>query len=439
MTLSSKHFDIAVIGTGPVGLTAALALAQTGLEVGLIGPPECELGRREDLRTAALFAGSIEILRNLDVWPKCEAECAALEGIRILDGHRTLLRAPEVVFRASDADLDAFGFNVPNQVLTRSLWQCVREQSAGITCVGTNAVTNIENVDGKSVIHFQEGGTAVTTLLVGADGRNSMSRAYAGINHRTWTYPQTAISCMFTHTRAHGGLSTEFHYPHGPLTVVPMPGKASSLVWVTSPQEAERLQQLDDDRFAQALEKKLNGLLGEIRVSSKRGVFPLSALTAEVFGSNGVALVGEAAHVIPPIGAQGLNLGLRDCASLADCVAGAVSEGRSGADHKTLRAYHRAREFDIRSRTSAVDIFNRSLITSFLPAHLARGAGLHALKSIVPLRRTVIREGLMPSGVMPALMQIDGLAKLKTALVSGHGKNALRRKNGQQARLVPHS
>jgi len=419
VTTPRQHFDIATIGTGPVGLTAALVLAKTGLNVALIGPGEQPRGRHEDQRTAALFAGSIELLRNLDIWHHCETASAPLKGIRMLDGRKAFLRAPEVVFHARDVDRSEFGFNVPNHVLTRALWQRVRTTTNdAVTVIETEAVSAVDRQAANSVIHLAEGGRVTTPLLVGADGRKSICRASAGIDHKSWTYPQTAIACTFNHTRPHHDISTEFHHRQGPLTVVPMPGNASSLVWVTSPEDAASLRQMADDAFAHALEARLNGLLGDISQLSKRVSFPLSALTADVFAKNGVALVGEAAHVIPPIGAQGLNLGLRDCAVLADCVAKARAEGRNSADQQTTSAYNQARDFDIRSRTNAVDIFNRSLLTAFLPAHLARGLGLHAVRGIAPLRRWMVREGLAPSGVAPNLMQTDGVEKFRQTLKS---------------------
>ncbi len=433
LTSPAQHFDIAIIGTGPVGLTAALVLAKTGLHVALVGPAEQPQGRHEDQRTAALFAGSIELLRNLEIWPSCEDECAQLKGIRMLDGRRALLRAPEVVFHARDVGIKEFGYNVPNRTLTRSLWQHVRATSDAVTIIETEAVRSIDQHDAQSVIHLAEGGQVTTPLLVGADGRKSICRASAGIRHKTWTYPQTAIACTFHHTRAHQDISTEFHHHQGPLTVVPMPGKASSLVWVTSPDEAASLRQMNDDGFANALEAKLNGLLGDISTLSQRAAFPLSALTADVFGANGVALVGEAAHVIPPIGAQGLNLGLRDCAVLADCVASAIAEGANPADQRTLSAYNQARDFDIRSRTNAVDIFNRSLLTAFLPAHLVRGVGMHAVKSFAPLRRWMVREGLTPTGVSPNLMQSEGVAKFKQALSTSQTRTHANRNQQEQS------
>jgi 2-octaprenyl-6-methoxyphenol hydroxylase len=168
--------------------------------------------------------------------------------------------------------------------------------------------------------------------------------------------------------------------------------------------------------FRAAIEERLQGLLGGVGEIGPRALFPLSGLSASSFAADRVALVGEAAHVIPPIGAQGLNLGLRDAAVLADCLAGALSEGRDIGGPETLAAYNAARRLDAGSRIAIVDLLNRSLLTALLPVHLARGLGLHILKAVGPLRRMVVREGLAPSLAQPTLMQANGGALLAAKL-----------------------
>jgi 2-octaprenyl-6-methoxyphenol hydroxylase len=254
-------------------------------------------------------------------------------------------------------------------------------------------------------VRLADGSAVTACLVVGADGRSSSCRTAAGIGAQTWSYDQSALTCTFSHQRPHDGVSTEFHRAAGPLTVVPLPGQASSLVWVERPAIAKRLKEMDETTFRSALETRLQGLLGPIGQIGPRGIFPLSGLTAHQAARNRVALVGEAAHVIPPIGAQGLNLGFRDAAILADCVEDTLrSAGDIGAA-ATLSAYVRARRLDITSRAWSIDLLNRSLISGFLPVQLLRGAGLFALKTINPLRRLAIREGLGPSFVTPRLMQ----------------------------------
>jgi 2-octaprenyl-6-methoxyphenol hydroxylase len=213
------------------------------------------------------------------------------------------------------------------------------------------------------------------------------------------------VACTFAHQRPHGGVSTEFHRPAGPFTVVPSPGCTSSLVWVERPEVAKELAALDETAFRQALELRLQGMLGAAGDIGPRAVFPLTGMAAQAAGRNRVALVGEAVHVIPPIGAQGLNLGLRDAACIADCVADALTAGADIATPAVLDAYGRMRRTDIASRIWTVDLLNRSLLSRAAPVQALRGIGLHILKNIGPLRRLAMREGLGPSFIAPRLMQ----------------------------------
>jgi 2-octaprenyl-6-methoxyphenol hydroxylase len=186
----------------------------------------------------------------------------------------------------------------------------------------------------------------------------------------------------------------EFHTRFGPFTLVPLPGRRSSLVWVCEPQEATRLAALDDASLADEIERRSHSVLGNIAIESGRGLFPLSGMTARRFAGGRVALVGEAAHVIPPIGAQGFNLGLRDAAAIAKIAAEAVADGCDPGAADVLESYCRQRRKDAESRTLAVDLLNRSLLTNFVPFQAVRGLGLTLLGSVGPLRRALMREGV---------------------------------------------
>jgi len=395
------QYEICVVGAGPAGLVASLCLARLGLRVAVIGSRPS----LKDNRTAALFTGSVQLLRNLGAWDNCRASAEPLVAIRIIDDMGALLRAPEVVFTAAEVGLDAFGYNIANATLVDALHKQVAAVGDRITLIERTPVDGIDIATETVNVRLAGAAPLTTRLVVGADGRNSLCRTTAGISVQTWSYAQCAVTCTFAHQRPHRGISTEFHRPAGPLTVVPSPGPSSSLVWVERPAIARRLADLDDATFRGALETRLQGLLGPLGALGPRGIFPLSGLTASEAGRNRVALVGEAAHVIPPIGAQGLNLGFRDAAILADCVSDGLETGSDIGGPETLSAYSRARRFDIATRAWSIDLLNRSLISGYLPIQLLRGAGLFALKTINPLRRLAIREGLAPSFLTPRLMQ----------------------------------
>lgn len=405
-----------VVGGGPAGLTAALSLARAGVATRLLAPPH-RVGGGPDRRTAALFTGSIELLRNLGVWDALRADCAPILGIRIVDDTGALLRAPDILFTASEVGLEAFGWNVPNSSLISTLLAAAQRPDRGVEVVETQGVSVVEAGSETVRLTTVEGLTVEAALVAAADGRKSICREAAGIATRGWSYPQSAVATQFSHTRPHRDISTEFHRKAGPFTTVPLPGCASSLVWVERPEEAERLAGLDDAAFRAVLEERLMGLLGAVLEIGPRAVFPLKGLTADVYGRKRIALIGEAGHVIPPIGAQGLNLGFRDAASLASAVSLAVADGADIGHDEVLTRYSRGRERDITQRVYTVDLLNRSLISTVLPVHLARGLGIHALKRIGPLRRHVIREGLQPSGDVPTLMQPGG-AELMAQRVS---------------------
>ena len=401
-------FDIAVAGLGPAGLTAALALARLspGVRIAAVGQPVMP---ERDLRATALMTPCLNLLENLGVWSACGGLAQPLTGIRVIDATGRLLRAPETTFRAADVAHASFGACIANADLVAALAARVRA-TAGIRLIETAGIKAIDISAVRAALTLAEGQRIEARLLVGADGRHSPSRAAAAIRATQWDYPQAALACTFEHAGAHGGLSIEFHRAGGPLTTVPLAdlggAHRSSLVWVDAPETAKRLMGLDEPTLAKTLREALHGVLGTIGAVSARAMFPLGGLRAEPLAQRRTALVGEAAHVMPPIGAQGLNLGLRDVAVLHEVLADALEHG--GADPgapKILATYANARRRDVWSRSTAVDLLNRSLLSTQLPAQVARGFGLHLLASVPPLRRALMRQGLADGGDLPRLMR----------------------------------
>lgn len=388
-----------VVGSGPAGLTAAIALAEGGIATTLVGKRPA----RPDNRTTALLAGSVTALETLGVWELCEAQAAPLRVMRIVDDTGRLWRAPEVKFEAGEIGLDAFGYNIENRHLVEALEQRARALP-GLRLIEDEVLEVASGADAVTV-SLKGGETLRAPLVVGADGRRSLCREAAGIGMDEHKYRQVALTVCVKHSRPHRDASTEFHTPSGPFTLVPLPGQRSSLVWVLDPADADDLAALDDAELSDEIERAAHSILGKIEVEPGRGLFPLSVATARRFGAERIALVGEAAHVVPPIGAQGLNLGLRDAATIGELAVAAHRAGHDIGGEDVLARYERMRRADVGSRTLAIDLLNRTLLSDFLPVQGMRGLGLFMLDRIGPLRRAVMREGIAPRMAQPRLMR----------------------------------
>jgi 2-octaprenyl-6-methoxyphenol hydroxylase len=381
----SQQFDIAVIGAGPAGQIAAIAMARGGRRVVLIGPePD-----GSDRRTTALMDQSLAMIERLGLWQDLKARAAPLRVMQIIDGTKRLLRAPTVAFRSAEIGLDAFGYNVPNAALIERLSKAVAEEglitrkpfSAESIHVGRDAVT----------VGLGGGETVTADFVIGADGRRSKTRESAGVGVKTWSYPQTAVVMNFTHSLPHQNISTEFHTESGPFTQVPLPGLRSSLVWVVAPQEAERLTGLTSEELSLEVEGRMQSMLGKVTVEDGVQTWPLSGMTATRYGQGRAAFIGEAGHAFPPIGAQGLNLSLRDIAALEEIL---IDHSSGPIPGDSGDRFDRKRRLDIASRTASVDLLNRSLLSGLLPVQMLRAAGLQVLASVAPLRNLVMQEGV---------------------------------------------
>jgi 2-octaprenyl-6-methoxyphenol hydroxylase len=313
-----------------------------------------------------------------------------------------------VEFSATEVGLPAFGENIENDHLVARLAAIARE-TPGLS-VEDERLIDLVWTDQTVEAIFDSGRRISAKLIVAADGQRSTVRAKARIGARRWTYPQVALTVLTAHEKPHYGLSVEFHTRSGPCTLVPLaPSETaphrSSLVWLMSKEEAARRKALPDTELAAELEHQVGGIFGAMTLEGACGAFPMMGLKVSRLTGRRIALLGEAAHVFPPLAAQGLNLSLRDTAALVDCVETARSRGDDIGSTATLATYADARRADISLRTHGVDVLNRSLLADFLPVDLARGATLLAFSMIGPLRRAIIREGILPAGNLPPLMQ----------------------------------
>ena len=398
-------FDIAIIGAGATGLTTACAMADEGLKIicfdKMFGFDGEKVG---DTRTIALLQNSVYLLQNIGVWKDCEAFAEPLNIMKVVDDTGRFPAVPTASFNASELGSDPFGYNIPNDRLVTALADHARK-SPNITLCETKKVVQIENMARKAIVFPLDGEKVSVSLVIGADGPNSLARRKAGITTTDWHYDQTAIAGWFAHSLPHQNISTEFHRKAGPLVIVPMQGNRCGLVWVEKPDEADRLMDLDDQQFRAELEDSIHGSLGTITDVSRRSAFPLSGLVANSFASQRTVLVGHAAHVLPPIGAQGLNLGLRDAAMIADIASKAHMRGDDPGGHEVIAQFDKLRRSDIMSRTFAVDFLNRSLMHGwFPPLQATRAIGVQLLNLFPPLRKAVMREGIGPKSNLPPLM-----------------------------------
>ncbi|MEL6287588.1 MAG: FAD-dependent monooxygenase [Pseudomonadota bacterium] len=397
---------VLVAGPGYIGAIAALALANQGFRVTLVGTPDTARAAG-DTRSTALFPEAVAFLSTLSdtLAEALDQHARPLKGIRILDRTTRFLRAPEVTFLAEEAGLSALADNMPNAALSAALAAAVDDHD-GISRHNMT-IARAEEIRDRVVLVGADGARIEGDLVVGADGRGSRVRETSGIRQTAWDYTQTAVTCRIMHSAPHEDISTEFHRRGGPLTTVPGvtdadasgPGYSSHLVWVERPEAAAGLARLDDAAFIETLGEELDGLLGTLHAVGPRGAYPIKGGTADPVASGRAFLVGEAAHVLPPIGAQGMNLGVRDVMGLADILRPLARSSKatgalpSDAVRAAVRAYVAERRGDIWFRTAAVDVLNRSLTTGLWPVRALRGAGLQAVAMVPALKRATMAAG----------------------------------------------
>lgn len=383
--MTDKDADIIVVGGGLAGLAAAVSIARAGFDVLHLAPTA-----PPDRRTSALMMPSVDFLRGAGLIDSPEALGHALTAIRIIDATPRLIRAPETLFEATEAGMPAFGWNFGNARLLEHFKAAAPAE--GLRTL-TEAVTAYRRDAGIGVLTLADGTELRAPLVVGADGKKSLIRTAAQIATREQKFSESALVCDLELGRSIGGASVEFHYPHGPFTLVPAGGTRANLVWIDEEAVLRAAQAGGEDSLLAALRQRSQGLFGAIKLASPSFIFPLSVLSVAEAGRDGTVLVGESAHAFPPIGAQGLNLGLRDVADLVAALADTDKARPDWAAH-VAADYSRCRSGDLIRTGGMVDALFRSLLADMLPSQLLRAGGLWALKLIPPLRRQAFALGM---------------------------------------------
>ena len=390
-----QSYDIMISGGGVAGLTAAAAFGTAGFSVLIVDPAPPitnELDKGSDLRTTAFLQPAQQFLAEAGIWNRLEAAASSLQVMRIIEGHGD---APEIRdFNAADISDRPFGWNIPNWVLRREMMARLEELETVTFRTGIGFESMLSRTS-EARVRLTDGTKIVAKLVIAADGRDSPVRHSRGIGAKRETFGQHALTFAVSHREPHNDVSTEIHQSGGPFTLVPLPDKEgthrSSVVWMTQTEHAQHLLALDTEEFeARATARSLEHL-GRLSLVSPRGSWPIISQIADRLTAERTALVAEAAHVVPPIGAQGLNMSLKDLSCLLELAT--ASRNDPGAP-EVLDAYSRARTPDIRLRVSGVSLLNRTSIAGHPVLQAMRGAGISALHDIAPVRRSVMALGL---------------------------------------------
>lgn len=395
---ATRTTDIVIAGGGIAGLTAAAVFGSAGFEVVIVDPAPPITERDADgadLRSTAFLQPARAFLEEAGLWDRLAPHAMPLETMRIIDagGARAEPRVSKD-FDSADISDAPFGWNLPNWLLRREMAARLADMP-GVTFLQGVAATGLFTRTDEARVRLSGGGTVRARLAIACDGRDSALRRAAGIGVSTTRFGQKALAFAVTHPIPHGNVSTEIHRTGGPFTLVPLPdheGRPSSaIVWMEDGPRAQDLARMDVPAFEAEMTARSTGLLGPLTLASKRTIWPIIAQEAEALHGERLALAAEAARVVPPIGAQGLNMSLKDIATLRDL---AVARPEGLGDAEMLAAYARARRLDIRARVAGITLLNKTSQQSAPMLRDARATGIEALHRIKPVRTALMRLGL---------------------------------------------
>ena len=400
--MTRENVDILISGGGVAGLTAASVFGQAGFSVLCVDPAPPVTEREAegaDLRTTAFLQPAQALLARAGLWERLAPHAMPLQVMRIVDAGGAE-PAPRIVkeFDAADISDRPFGWNLPNWLLRREMVAHLAGLS-GVRFRPGTATTTLLTREREAIVGLSDGSGVRARLVIAADGRGSPIREAAGIGVKTMRYGQKALAFAVTHPIPHENVSTEIHRSGGPFTLVPLPdheGRPSSaVVWMEDGPEARCLAALPVDEFEAEMNLRSCHLFGPLALASRRTVWPIISQVAERMSGERVALVAEAAHVVPPIGAQGLNMSLGDMRVLLELAEAAPD--RLG-ERAMLETYHRRRHLEVCARVTGIDLLNRASMLHAQPLRDARARALDAIYSLAPVRKTLMQMGLGARG-----------------------------------------
>ncbi|MCA0922377.1 UbiH/UbiF family hydroxylase [Pseudooceanicola nanhaiensis] len=397
-----QRYDILISGGGVAGLTAACVMGAAGFSVLCVDPaPPVTDGGAEgaDLRTTAFLQPARSLLEEAGLWARLDPHAAALQIMRIVDAGGAEPTARLVRdFEASDIGDLPFGWNLPNWLLRREMLARIEDLDSVTFRPGTGTESLLTR-ETEAFVRLTDGSRIRTKLVLAADGRNSPMRQAAGIGAKTIRYGQKALAFAVSHPIPHENVSTEVHRSGGPFTLVPLPdrdgGPCSAIVWMEDGAEVDRLAQLPVEAFEASMMERSTGILGPLTLLTRRSVWPIISQVADRMSGQRVALMAEAAHVVPPIGAQGLNMSLGDLRCLRDL---AVARPAGLGDRQMMEDYHNARHGEVTLRAAGIDMLNRASQIHAQPLRDLRAATLGALYGAAPVRRMLMQMGLGAKG-----------------------------------------
>jgi 2-octaprenyl-6-methoxyphenol hydroxylase len=402
-----QRYDVAIAGGGFAGRTLALALAKLapeGFRVALIDV-EAPQARNEDARALALSAATKNLLSALGLWAELESDAQAIESIEITDSSLDSALRPH--FLGFDAELGRNGasaYLVEHADLNRALAAAVAKNS-GVEILAHESVTNFESDPFRLEASLGSGRTVEASLLVAADGKRSRLRERAGIKCVGWSYPQMGIVTTVAHEQPHRGKAVQHFLPSGPFAILPLKGNRSSIVWTEEKVQAETIMAMDEAAFIAELAKRFGHRLGEISLAGPRQSFPLDMQIARSFIAHRIALIGDAAHVVHPLAGQGLNIGMRDVAALAETIVDAARLGLDIGAAAQLERYERWRRFDSAFSAAVMDGLNRLFSNDSAPLRALRDLGLGLVDRAPALKRFLASEAAGATGTLPRLLR----------------------------------